>query len=338
MLAGHEALRELQDALRVHGRRSAWAFMSWSCAQRRAPRCWPSQNSGDADAGSDAAVLSDDGQSVGAASAATTSRGCDARQLSWVDYAASDERTRSRRVLAVRRATAGTRSTRAPSCSPAASTATSAAPDRGSRTTSTWSRTSTSGPSLPAVAASPGRPASTPTATCPARSAPVPRGVRVRRRAAGVASSSTGSTGARPASCATTASRGSPGRASGHWSRWRPTSGRACAARCSRQPRRRRRRAVDHGPGVVVFDEHGRAGVHLAAPPNAGSARWSKTRRRPRPIESKPCRRSPPGPAPSRPGTDPLELAARARVRTRSGAWLLLYGTRLSGEPTAGPP
>jgi DNA-binding CsgD family transcriptional regulator len=32
------------------------------------------------------------------------------------------------------------------------------------------------------------------------------------------------------------------------------------------------------------------------------------------------------------PGTDPLELAARARVRTRTGAWLLLYGTRLSGD------
>jgi DNA-binding NarL/FixJ family response regulator len=32
------------------------------------------------------------------------------------------------------------------------------------------------------------------------------------------------------------------------------------------------------------------------------------------------------------PGTDPLELAARARVRTRSGAWLLLYGTRLTGD------
>ena len=32
------------------------------------------------------------------------------------------------------------------------------------------------------------------------------------------------------------------------------------------------------------------------------------------------------------PGTDPLELAARARARTRSGTWLLLYGTRLSGD------
>ena len=30
-------------------------------------------------------------------------------------------------------------------------------------------------------------------------------------------------------------------------------------------------------------------------------------------------------------GQDPLELAARSRVQTRSGRWLLLYGTLLSG-------
>jgi DNA-binding CsgD family transcriptional regulator len=30
---------------------------------------------------------------------------------------------------------------------------------------------------------------------------------------------------------------------------------------------------------------------------------------------------------------DPLELAARSRVQTKSGRWLLLYGTRLSGGP-----
>ena len=32
-----------------------------------------------------------------------------------------------------------------------------------------------------------------------------------------------------------------------------------------------------------------------------------------------------------RAGQDPLELAARSRVQTSSGRWLLLYGTRLSG-------
>src|SRR5918911_5782828 len=32
-----------------------------------------------------------------------------------------------------------------------------------------------------------------------------------------------------------------------------------------------------------------------------------------------------------RDGQDPLELAARSRVQTKSGQWLLLYGTRLSG-------
>jgi DNA-binding CsgD family transcriptional regulator len=30
-------------------------------------------------------------------------------------------------------------------------------------------------------------------------------------------------------------------------------------------------------------------------------------------------------------GQDPLQLAARSRVQTRSGRWLLLYGTQLSG-------
>lgn len=30
-------------------------------------------------------------------------------------------------------------------------------------------------------------------------------------------------------------------------------------------------------------------------------------------------------------GSDPLEVAARSRVQTRSGGWLVLYGTRLSG-------
>lgn len=89
---------------------------------------------------------------------------------------------------------------------------------------------------------------------------------------------------------------------------------------------------VDYGPGVVVFDEHGEPeSISTAA------QRWIGLL-----IED---------PAPDNPGeskivraiaararmiaaeTDPLEETARARVRTRTGAWLLLYGTRLSGGP-----
>ena len=35
------------------------------------------------------------------------------------------------------------------------------------------------------------------------------------------------------------------------------------------------------------------------------------------------------------PGQDPLQIGARSRVRTRSGSWLLLYGTRLTGGADA---
>jgi DNA-binding CsgD family transcriptional regulator len=34
-------------------------------------------------------------------------------------------------------------------------------------------------------------------------------------------------------------------------------------------------------------------------------------------------------------GQDPLEVGARSRVRTKSGSWLLLYGTRLTGGADA---
>ena len=89
---------------------------------------------------------------------------------------------------------------------------------------------------------------------------------------------------------------------------------------------------VEDGPGVVVFDEHGQ--VELISP---AAERWIDQL-----IEVPP----PSVPADStqlqavaararalRPGQDPLELAARSRVQTRSGRWLLLYGTRLSGGP-----
>jgi DNA-binding CsgD family transcriptional regulator len=86
----------------------------------------------------------------------------------------------------------------------------------------------------------------------------------------------------------------------------------------------------DEGPGVVVFDEHGQAESISPA-----AERWIAQM-----IEVPP----PAVPADSKmlqvvaarararhAGQDPLELAARSRVQTKSGRWLLLYGTRLSG-------
>jgi len=95
-------------------------------------------------------------------------------------------------------------------------------------------------------------------------------------------------------------------------------------------PWRRQEEQHDDGPGVVVFDEDGT--VESTSP---AAERWISQM-----IEVPP----PATPADSkmvqvvaararalRAGQDPLELAARSRVQTRSGRWLLLYGTRLSG-------
>ena len=83
-------------------------------------------------------------------------------------------------------------------------------------------------------------------------------------------------------------------------------------------------------PGVVVFDHEGEPEFISPA-----AARW---------IEELVEEPAPPSPAQSRvvqvvaararaleTGHDPLGLAARARVQTRSGKWLLLYGTPLAG-------
>jgi DNA-binding CsgD family transcriptional regulator len=87
---------------------------------------------------------------------------------------------------------------------------------------------------------------------------------------------------------------------------------------------------VEHGPGVVVFDA---AGTPESVSPAA--ERWiAELDEHPAPdplaesriIQAVAARaRSIP------PGSDPLELSARARVRTCRGRWLLLYGTRLAG-------
>ncbi len=88
---------------------------------------------------------------------------------------------------------------------------------------------------------------------------------------------------------------------------------------------------VDHGPGVVVFDEHGEP-----ASISAAAERWiGELVEDPRPStpgESKTVQSVAARARSIPPGTDPLELAARARARTRSGTWLLLYGTRLGGD------
>ena len=90
--------------------------------------------------------------------------------------------------------------------------------------------------------------------------------------------------------------------------------------------------AVD-GPGVIVFDRTGRA--ELISP---AAEHWIEQL-----VEEPP----PNTPADSKmvqsvvvrtralaAGNDPLHLAARSRARTRSGSWLLLYGTPLAGDPS----
>jgi DNA-binding CsgD family transcriptional regulator len=89
---------------------------------------------------------------------------------------------------------------------------------------------------------------------------------------------------------------------------------------------------ADHGPGVVVFDERGEPESISGA-----AARWIgefvEDPQPYRPSESKVIQAVAARARQIPPGTDPLELSARARVRTRTGTWLLMYGTRLSGGP-----
>lgn len=88
------------------------------------------------------------------------------------------------------------------------------------------------------------------------------------------------------------------------------------------------------GPGVVVFDQHGA----VESISSAGE-RWIEQMVEvpppPVPVESKILQAVAAQARQLRQGQDPLELSARSRARTRSGSWLLLYGTRLAGGETA---
>jgi DNA-binding CsgD family transcriptional regulator len=86
----------------------------------------------------------------------------------------------------------------------------------------------------------------------------------------------------------------------------------------------------DHGPGVVIFDEQG--AVESLSP---AAERWiSEMVEVPPPsvaTESKMVQAVAARARMLQAGADPLTHTARSRVQVRSGRWLLLYGTRLSG-------
>jgi len=87
---------------------------------------------------------------------------------------------------------------------------------------------------------------------------------------------------------------------------------------------------ADAVPGVVVFDENG--AVESISP---AAERWiEELIEIPAPTvpsESKAVQAVAARARSLGAGQDPLELAARSRARTKSGSWLLLYGTQLSG-------
>ena len=85
------------------------------------------------------------------------------------------------------------------------------------------------------------------------------------------------------------------------------------------------------GPGVVVFDAEGNPESLSPA-----AERWIEQMVEvpppSTPAESKLIQAVATRARATRPEQDPRGLTARSRVQIRSGSWLLLYGTRLSGE------
>jgi DNA-binding CsgD family transcriptional regulator len=86
----------------------------------------------------------------------------------------------------------------------------------------------------------------------------------------------------------------------------------------------------DDGPGVVVFDKGGNA-ESISPAAERWIAQLIEIPPPATPADSQMIRVVAARARALRAGQDPLELAARSRVQTTSGRWLLLYGTRLSG-------
>ncbi|MFN2562961.1 MAG: LuxR C-terminal-related transcriptional regulator [Jatrophihabitans sp.] len=84
------------------------------------------------------------------------------------------------------------------------------------------------------------------------------------------------------------------------------------------------------GPGVVIFDEHGEA-ESISPAAEAWISEMVEVPPPAQPAQSKVVQAVAARARTLQPGQDPLGLEARSRVRTRSGRWVLLYGTRLSG-------
>ncbi len=84
------------------------------------------------------------------------------------------------------------------------------------------------------------------------------------------------------------------------------------------------------GPGVVVFDEGGSA-ESISPAAERWIAQIIEVPPPATPTDSKMVQVVAARARALRVGQDPLEVAARSRVQTKSGRWLLLYGTRLSG-------
>ena len=89
-----------------------------------------------------------------------------------------------------------------------------------------------------------------------------------------------------------------------------------------------------HGPGVIVFDSVGKA-ESLSADAEHWIGQMVEIPPPAIPAESKIIQAVAARARTLDPGEDPLQIGARSRVRTRSGTWLLLYGTRLTGGADA---